>query len=95
MRIHDFSDDDCSDASGKKDRVVSVLRSELINRVLRLPDETRAKLLAFLHLVDDLRLVDADLQVDPGGEIRMMMFSRKDPRAKPRLSRGSAAEPLQ
>jgi len=78
-----------------KEKAVSVLRAELVRHVLRLPDETRAKLLAFLHLADDLRWVDGDLHVGPDGEVQMTLVSGKNPRAKPRSAAGNGSEPLQ
>lgn len=79
----------------EREQAVSVLRSELIRHILSLPEEARAKLLAFLHLVQDQDFVDADLQVDPAREVRVTMVSCLKPRARPRRDSGSAAEPLQ
>jgi len=96
MRIHDIrDDDDCPERGTDPDKSGAVLRSELVRLVLRLPDDTRAKLLGFLHLIEDPRLVTADLRVDPGGKIHMSLFSRMDPHAAPRPAHGSGSEPLQ
>jgi len=96
MRMHDIRDDDDGIERGADpDKSGAVLRSELVRHVLRLPDDTRAKLLAFLHLIEDPRLVAADLRVDPGGKVHMSLFSSQDPHAALRPSRGSGSEPLQ
>jgi hypothetical protein len=93
--MHNYGHDEDRPDEREREQAVSVLRSELIKHVLGLPDETRAKLLAFLHLVQDLRFVDGNLHVDPSGEIHMKLFSRPNPRAKSRPAPGSASEPLQ
>jgi|SRR5687768_2629382 hypothetical protein len=96
MRMHDIRDDDDGIERGADpDQSGAVLRSELVRHILRLPDDTRAKLLGFLHLIEDPRLVAADLRVDAGGRIHMSLFSRADPHAAPRPARGSGSEPLQ
>jgi hypothetical protein len=96
MRMHDIrDDDDCPEHGADPDKSGAVLRSELVRHVLRLPDDTRAKLLGFLHLIEDPRQVAADLRVDTGGRIHMSLFSRADPHAAPRPGRGSGSEPLQ
>jgi hypothetical protein len=96
MRMHDIRDDDDAPESGADpDRSGAVLRSELVRHVLNMPEDARAKLLAFLHLVDDPRLVSADLSVDAGGEVRVSLFSRTDPRAALRSVPGSGSGPLQ
>ena len=89
MRDHD--DDKLS--RGGKAQGSSTLRSELVRYLLELPDETRAKLLAFLHLVEDVHLVDAHLHIDRAGDIHMKLF--KNLRAKSRRGRESDSEPLQ
>jgi hypothetical protein len=88
-------DDDQPCDVGEREQVFSALYSELIRHVSELPQETRAKLLAFLHLVEDPHLVDANLHIDPAGEIHMKLFSRQNLRAKPRRAPGSDPEQLQ
>jgi hypothetical protein len=90
-----YGDDEDRSIEREREQAVSVLRSELIRHVLNLPDETRAKLLAFLHLVQDLRLVEGDLQVERSGDVRMTLFRLEKPRAKSRRAPDNAAEPLQ
>lgn len=94
MREHD-DEEGCVDNRSAKEKSGSVLRAELIRHVLQLPDETRAKLLAFLHLTEDLRDVEGHLIVNRDGELQMTLFSDKSARARSLSAHGSGAEPLQ
>ncbi len=92
MPMCNHDDDQCGN-EGEKEQILSALHSELIRHVSNLPAETRAKLLAFLHLVEDLHLVDAHLHINPVGDIHMKLF--KNSLAKPERAPGSDSEQLQ
>lgn len=60
-----------------KEHVETLLSFELVRRVLKLPHQTRAKLLAFLHLMEDLDSIECDLQADRSGELSLNMLCRE------------------
>lgn len=94
--IHEHDDEDgCIDGAAAMGKDGSVLRAQLIRYVMQLSDETRAKLLAFLHLTDDLRDVEGRLIVNRDGETQMTLFRDRSERAQSRSAPGSGAEPLQ
>jgi hypothetical protein len=55
----------------------AILSVELVRHVLSLPDEARAKLLAFFHSVEDGMQADASLQTAWPGEMTLTLFKRK------------------
>jgi len=92
MGKHD--DDDFSWAIGRK-WIETMLDLELVKHVFELSDETRAKLLAFLHLVEESHLVDGDLPIAQDGQITLRLSSRQGRPEGRQSDRGSAAEPIQ
>lgn len=66
----------------QEEEELPVMRAELIRHILQLPNEAHAKLLAFLHLSEDLRRVDGTLHMDPEGEVRIVLFTGKDADAR-------------
>ena len=60
------------DERGETDAVLSL---ELVRRVLDLPNEARAMMLAFFHSVDDGSVVIGDLQVEDGGVLSLKLVS--------------------
>jgi hypothetical protein len=89
------NDDEENDDVRQREHVAVVLRSELIRHVLELPNEARAKLLAFLHLAEDLCTADANLHTDPSGEIQVRLVSRKNGREDSRPAAGKSPVQLQ
>ena len=94
MREHD-DEEGCFDSRATKEKSGSALSAQLIRYVLQLSDETRAKLLAFLHLTDDLCDVEGHLIVNRDGETQMTLFRDKSAHGPSRSAPGNGAEPLQ
>lgn len=90
----DDNDNEFTGPSGKR-MIKSVLDIELLQRVFALSDETRAKLLAFLHLVEDPCLVKGDLVVDAKGDVLLKLFNQKDQHEDMQSEYGAFSEPLQ
>ena len=86
-------DDDFSWASGRK-WVESLVDLELVKHVFELPDESRAKVLAFLHLVEDARQVETHLDIGKDGRITLRLSGRQDQAEGSKPDHGSAAEPF-
>jgi hypothetical protein len=82
-----------SEVNGSR-RINSTLDMELVKHVFELSDETRAKLLAFLHLVEEGQLIGSDLHIDPAGQIALRLFSQEQPEGS-RSGHENAAEPFQ
>jgi hypothetical protein len=91
--MHDNGDEfeDFSDYT----MVKSSLNFELIQRVFQLSGDVRVKLLAFLHLAEELHLVMSDLDVSASGGVALKLFNRTYQNASSQPDRESAVEPLQ
>ena len=87
--------DDNSSLSSETDLVAFTLDCELVKHVLKLSSETRAKLLALLHLVEEPSDVKGDLQVSPEGHVSLRLFGQAGSQEGFQPDPGSGAEPLQ
>lgn len=58
-----------------EEKSFSSLCFELIRYIFALPAETRAQLLAFLHLVEDMSQIGSELEPGENGEICLKLFS--------------------
>ena len=86
-------DDDFSWVAGRK-WVESLIDIELVKHVFELSDESRVKLLAFLHLVEDSCQVETLLDIGKDGRITLSLSGRQDHAEGSTPDHGSAAEPL-
>jgi hypothetical protein len=65
------------------DETEAILSVELVRHVLAMPDEARAKLLAFFHSIEDGMQADAALQTAWPGELTLTLFKREAPPEEP------------
>ncbi len=72
-----YDDDDDLAQLIDRAKLRNSLDFELVIRMLTLPEETRAKMLAFLHLTDDLRHVKGDLTVNANEDVSLRLFNPK------------------
>jgi hypothetical protein len=77
MTVHyvDFSSESRTVRDEQGPTRCSALDLELIRLVFSMPDEARAKLLAFLHLAKENRLLRTDLKVGETGEVHLSLLS--------------------
>lgn len=75
--------------------IKSALNFELIQRVFQLNDEARVKLLAFLHLADELHLVRSEIDVNANGDLALKLFNHDYQSTGSQPEHENAAEPLQ
>jgi hypothetical protein len=74
----------------------TMVKSSLnFERVFQLSGDARVKLLAFLHLAEELHLVMSDLDVSASGGVALKLFNRTYQNASSQPDRESAVEPLQ
>jgi hypothetical protein len=87
--------DDNSSFISETDLVAFTLDCELVKHVLKLSSETRAKLLALLHLVEEPSHVRGDLHVSSEGHVYLKLFGQAGSQEGFQPDPGSSAEPLQ